>query len=65
MNVTLDFKFGSFVIPQKLILHTSKFFFTMVPPNPVSKGRKNEFVLNIRCSDLFEKRDSLFFRFTE
>ena len=40
MNVTLDFKFGNFIIPQKLILHTSKYFFTMVPPNPVLKGRK-------------------------
>lgn len=52
MNVTLDFKFGSYVIPQKLILHTSKFFFTMVPPNPVSKGRNNKNVLFIRCFNL-------------
>jgi len=48
MNVTLDFKFGSYIIPQKLILHTTKYFFTMVPPNPILRGRKNLIFTN-RC----------------
>lgn len=40
MNVSLDFKFGPYVIPQKLILHITKYFFTLIPPNPLIKGRK-------------------------
>jgi bis(5'-adenosyl)-triphosphatase len=39
MNVSFDYKFGNFIIPQKLVLHSSKFFFTMIPPNPILKGR--------------------------
>jgi bis(5'-adenosyl)-triphosphatase len=38
MNVSFDYKFGMFVIPKLFILHTSKYFFTMVPPNPILKG---------------------------
>jgi bis(5'-adenosyl)-triphosphatase len=38
MNVSYDYKFGMFIIPKTLILHSSKYFFTMVPPNPVLKG---------------------------
>ena len=38
MNVSFDYKFGMFVIPKQLILHSSKYFFTLVPPNPALKG---------------------------
>ncbi len=38
MSVSYDFKFGSFIMPKMLILHTSKHFFSLVPPNPILKG---------------------------
>jgi hypothetical protein len=41
MNVAFDYKFGNFIIPKQLVLHTSKYFFTMIPPNPVLKGRND------------------------
>lgn len=38
MNVSFDYKFGMFVIQKMLIIHSSKYFFTLVPPNPILKG---------------------------
>jgi hypothetical protein len=43
MNVSFDYKFGMFVIQKMIILHSSKYFFTLVPPNPILKGR-NKFL---------------------
>lgn len=37
MNV-YDYKFGTFIMPKILIVHSSKYFFSVVPPNPVLKG---------------------------
>ncbi len=38
MNVSFDYKFGMFLIPKIFIIHSSKYFFTLVPPNPIMKG---------------------------
>ncbi len=51
MTSTFDYKFGMYVIPKMFVLHSSKYFFTIVPPNPVLKGRKTLF--NLRHSYLF------------
>lgn len=40
MNASFDYKFGRFLIPKIFVIHSSKHFFTMVPPNPILKGRK-------------------------
>jgi hypothetical protein len=40
MNVAFDFKFGSLGIPQKYVLHSTKYLFSILVPNPILKGRK-------------------------
>ena len=40
MSLTFDYKFGMFLIPKMFVLHSSKYFFTLAPPNPILKGRK-------------------------
>lgn len=39
MNASYDYKFGKFTIPKMFVLHSSKHFFSFVPPNPILKGR--------------------------
>jgi bis(5'-adenosyl)-triphosphatase len=38
MNSSFDYKFGKFVISKTFIVHSSKNFFTFIPPNPILKG---------------------------
>lgn len=38
MNASFDYKFGKFTIPKMFVLHSSKHFFSLVPPNPILKG---------------------------
>ena len=47
MNVSFDYKFGMFLVPKMFILHSSKYFFTMVPPNPILRGRKKKYNFKI------------------
>jgi hypothetical protein len=59
MSLTFDYKFGMFVIPKMFVLHSSKYFFTIAPPNPILKGRKKRLIIitiNYRHSNLFKTR---------
>lgn len=38
--MNIDQNFASFLIPKELIIHTSKHFYTFVPPLNVLPGRK-------------------------
>ena len=40
MKISLDFKFGKYIIPRNFIIYQGKNFFAMVPPNPILRGRK-------------------------
>ena len=57
MNAVFDYKFGNFIIPRGLVLYSSKYFFAMVPPNQLLKGR-NYYYLYIysRYTIVFKKR---------
>ncbi len=40
MNLSLDFKFGKYIIPRNFVIYQGKNFFAMIPPNQILKGRK-------------------------
>ena len=69
MNLSLDFKFGKYIIPRNFIIYQGKNFFAMVPPNPILKGRKikkyNLQKKNVRYINMFKKRSSFNFRFNK
>ena len=47
MNLSLDFKFGKYIIPRNFVIYQGKNFFAMIPPNQILKGRKKYKLYNL------------------